>query len=637
MFIAFAARSPAQAQQCVEAVRARLEPGRISAEGHVRLRLPGCTVGATELTVTRDGLAGKQVTLTAGGLHLSAHRLSLGPRGLEASFVHGWPCACPGGGEPLVTFSARTARVAAGASRLHLRWPSLWIGQRRVLTLPYALLPLEPGVSGLLPPEVGYSGRDGLRLVQGVYLAPSRRMDLLLHGGWVQRRGAHARARLRWWDPLGDGNLALSGLHDQERWRGEIRGVAAIGGPRWSVGVAPDMVSDLDYAAHMSQDPGRVFAPHLRSRAWVWAGLGPGFVATWGDMIQNLSAPVVNDVSTGGQVTVLAGILPTALVGPVFMDLTLAVTRQEPGRDQGVAAVVLDAALSWATTLGPLRFSSRGAYGLLARFWDDAGDEVIHRGTISVETSLPLARIYGDTDRRLRHTVEPFAGAHWSGGTAGRLREPDGSTPRDGGFAVAGLRNTVVSRRQREALRVLLQAEVNLLWPLPGLVDGADAQPHLGGTVRLRAGPVRGAASLSWALEDNRLAEVQARICARAPLGLRPCAGYTRLRLEQLHGLAAARVGAWLLAAHRVMALQTSADQVWGSLGGRWGPVAVGLTLAADPVAGRLTHGSGRVDLSLGCGCYRVGLQGHGRVGQDWPDVLAHLEYTGSGRGGCGL
>ena len=625
-------------------MRARLERGRIHAEGHVRLRRAGCTVGATELTVTDRAIGGQRVTLdAAGGLHLSAHRLRMGPRGLKADFVHGWPCACPGGGKPLVTFGARAARVAPGGNRLHLKWPSLWIGSRRVLSFPYAVLPLEPGVSGLLPPEIGYSGRDGLRLVQGIYLSPSRRMDLLLHGGWIQRRGAHARTRLRWWDPYGDGALEASGVHDQERWRGQIRGVAAAGGQRWSVGVAPDLVSDPTYAADVGQDPGRVFAPYLRSRAWVWTGLGSLYAATWADMIQELSWPAGSEVSPGAMVAAVAGLHPLALFGPLSLDLALGVAHREAGDRSSATSLTFTGGLNAATTIGAFRFSSRGAYNLAARFRPDSAfhpaDEVVHQGTLSAEASLPLARTFGDTSLRRRHTVEPFLGAHWAGGDQGLLLDLDGSSPRAGGFAVAGLRNTLISRRRGEALRRPLQAEASLLWPLPGLGDdaGDGSQPYLGGAVRLRAGPVRGVVSLSWALEDNRLAELQARICARAPLGLRPCTGYTRLRLEQLHGLAASRQGAWLPSAHRTLMLQTTADQVYGSLQGRWGPVQAGLVLAADPVAGRLTHGTGWVDLSLGCGCYRVGLRGHGRMGQDWPDVLAHLEYTGAGRGGCGL
>ena len=632
----------------------------------MRVRLPGCRLRASELILTRDGLSGQQVELAGeGGLRLSAHRLKVSDEGLEAAFVHGWPCACVGA-PPLVTFSARTASMARGNNRLHLFWPSLWVGNRRVLTLPYAAIPLARGVSGLLMPEVGYSGRDGLRFTQGVYLAPSRSMDLLVAGGWIQQRGAHARSRLRyWWDGRGDGQLVVSGLRDEGRLRGSIRGEAVVGGERWAVGLTPDLVSDPELLLDVAKDPGRVFAPHLRSRLWAWTGQGPLFIAARGDLLQDLTSPMAGETNTSGQVAAVLGLLPLALAGPISLDMALGLSHQVPWRgmilsDPGACAgctgpgdqratvatsLTFSAALNANHTVGPLRFSSRGAYRLLALFLagaeDHRGDEVIHRGTLAAEASLPLARVYGRfSARRHRHLLEPFVGANWSSGTAGLLRNPDGTVAREGGFGVIGLRSGVMSRSRGGPVRRPLWTELSLLWPIPGTRPGQGMeQPYLGGVVHLRPTlPVSGTVSFNWGLSDNTLAEVLGQVCLRTGAGVLPCAGYTRLRLDQVHDLHGARLGPWLYGPDRALPLHASADQVSASVRARWGALELGMRLAADPVLGRLTHGAAWLDLTLGCGCYRVGVQGQSRMGQAWPDVALRLELTGSGeRGRCGL
>ena len=658
--------APVQAQTCVEAVRAQFEKDQVEAEGHVRLRLPGCALRATKLRLTGQGLSGEQVVLSsAGGIRLRAHRLRMSDEGLQATFVHGSLCSCPSE-PPLLTFSAHSARVASGSSRLHLWWPSLWLGNRRVLTLPYAALPLDRGVSGLLLPELGYSGRDGVRFTQGVYLVPSRSLDLLVEGGWIQQRGPVARTRLRyWWDGRGDGELLVSGLQDGDRLRGNLRGDAVVGGRVWAVGLAPDLVSDLSYAADMATDPGRVFAPYLRSRLWAWTGIGAMFVMARGDLLQDLASPLAGETSARGQVSAWAGLLPLALAGPLSLDLVVGVSHWEPWRglifeDPGACtactgpgdqramratSLTFSAGMNAATTVGPLRFSSRGAYRLLALYLAGAstypGDEVLHRGTITAEASLPLARIFQGSATRYRHLLEPFVGALWSGGTAGLLLNPDGTSAREGGFGLLGLRTALLSRGPSGGrVRRPLGAELSLQWPLAGTRPGiTEQQPFLGGVLRVRPpGPISGSLSLNWGLQDNELAELQGQVCLRTGVGLEPCVGYTRLRLEQVHGLYSEGGRAWLNSADRVLPLQLSADQVYADVRARWGILELGLQLAADPVLGRLTHGSAWMDLTLGCGCYRLGVLGQSRLGQDWPDVVARLQFTGSGaRGGCGL
>ncbi len=631
----------------------------------MRLILPGCALRANQLRLSRAGLSGQQVELSGpGGMRLRAHRLRISDKGLEADFVHGAPCACPSGAA-LVTFGARAARVDRGGSRLHLRWPSLWISSRRVLTLPYAALPLERGVSGLMLPEVGYSGRDGVRLSQSVYLAPARSLDLLLGGGWVQQRGARASARLRyWWEGRGDGRLLVSGLQDGDRLRGAVRGQAVVGSATWAVGLAPDLVSDADLPADMAREPGRVFAPYLRSRLWAWTGLGPLYVATRGDLLQDLASPLAGDTSARGEVAATVGLLPLALGGPVSVNLAASVSHWQPysglvfrnpgactactgpGDQRATRATALSfsAAATAATSLGPLRMSGRYTYRLLALFLAGAerypGDEVIHRATVAAEASLPLARVFQGSPSRHRHLLEPFVGAQWTGGSRGLLRSPDGSLARYGGFGVLGLRSGLMSRTPRGPVRRPVEAELSLLWPLPGTSLGStDEQPYLGAVVRARPpGPLRGDLSLSWGLRDNRLVELQGQVCLRTGTGLQPCAGYARLRLEQVHDLVGSRQGAWLYGVDRGLPMRLWADQVYAAVRGRWGPLEVGVRLAADPVYGRVTHGAAWLDVLLGCGCYRLGVQGQSRLGQAWPDVALRLELAaGSGRGTCGL
>ena len=635
----------------------------------MRLRLGQCSLEANQLRLmlttpsdrkaSNDRLRGSQVALgqgAGGGLQLRAHRLQVRADGsLRARYVHGSLCGCSEG-TPLVSFGARSARVAGGGRRLHLSWPSLWIGNHRFLTLPYVALPLQRGVSGLLPPRLSYSGRDGLRLSQGVYLVPLDTLDLLLEGGWIQHRGASGAARVRyWWDGRGSGQLQLRVQDDVSRTRGEIRGSAMLGGQRWAVGLAPNLVSDMSYTADLASPADRVFAPYLRSRLWSWIGRGPFFSALSGDLLQDLVTPLHDLHNTRGLLEAYAGLLPLTLLGPLLLDLEARARHwqsfyggiQPDGAvagDFSTTALSVRAGVSVAVVMGPLRFSSRGSYQLQSLLGPQTpvvdGEQLLHLGSLAAEISLPLARTYRDSATRRRHLLEPLVGIRWAEGVTPLMHNPDGSSIRHGGHGVVGLRSGLLTRRGSGPVRRPLQAELMLSAPLFGVDHGSGAdQLYAGGSLRLRSvGPFDGRLWVNWAMGSNTLTELQGSVCARVGQYLRPCVSYSRLRLSRLDELFGGRSRAWLWGGPELLPLQLTTDQLGGTLRARWRALSLGLQVATDPREGRLTHGKAWLDVTFGCGCYRAGLVGRTRMGQDWPDVALRLELLTGGPGGlCGL
>jgi len=655
---------------CLQLEAGRLEASgdAVEAEGEVNLLYGSCQVRALQLKLrTGQGmnLQGMHVRLRSskGGTRLQAHRLQLSPLdGLRASWVDGSLCGCPGSGAPLLHFSARSAHIAAGGQRLHLKWPTLRIKGRGIFTLPYLALPLAPGVSGLLLPRISYSGRDGLRLEQEVYLAPGRRFDLLLRGGWIQQRGAVAGTRLRYWiDGLGEGNLDLRGWQDQDRYRGALRGRAVLARERWGIGLTPDVVSDKEIPADLEQETGRTFAPYLRSRLWAWSGVGAFFGLGQGDLFQELRAIPARGGDTHGRVALALGLLPVSLAGPLSADLLLGLTHWEAGelfddadRDGRLdeeerlyqnTSLALAPGLSFYLAPGPFRIRARGAYRLEAAGSPlTEGWRASHFGVVDAEVSLPLARVFhppvdaGGKGSRWRHELEPLAGLRWGQtGDQGPLLE---SRPGflQGTHVLAGLRTALLHRRGDGPVGQVLAAEVRLEWPIMGEGDDPSwrGEPLVGAEAQVTPpGPLRGWARVRWAPQSNTLAQLQAGTCLRWTW-LDSCVRYSRLRLQDPRDLFGPwqRPGSWTGGIWQG-AQQIAADQLSGTARIRWSVLELGAQIAGDPGAGELTHGVYWGNLVLGCGCYKVGLIVRTRMGQQWPDVLARLSLLGGGSLRC--
>jgi hypothetical protein len=533
-----------------------------------------------------------------------------------------------------------------------------------VLKLPYLALPLRPGTSGLLAPELGYSGRDGLRLMQGLYLAPSDGdwIDGELSGGWIQKRGARARTQLRIERGPGAVDLQLEGLHDSQRarpWRGSVRGRMLLQGSSLAAAASPDLISDPQVLLDLHQPPARVFAPHLRSRLWGWWRWSSLVGTVSNDLYQDLDAPVslfdFVESSLHGSAVAALSLLPTRIVGPLFLLADSRLVHFYPvvgDGGEGATALSLAPALGLATRLGSLRLSGRGLYRYEA-LWSalDPPEEVqrAHLVVGELRASLPLQRIFSGS--RLRHLLEPAAGISWADWEthARRWRSPDQVRPLVGTAAFGAIRNVVWFRRSRADQgstrdrtgvmeRKLLEAEARIELPLQPEDPGETGRRVLvGGVLLLRPLRVlRTRTTATWELTRKELLELQAGICLhQTPSGLSTCAGYHHLRATRMVHLYGSGHLGWASPGADLLALgSVHGDQLFGELQARLGRVTAGIRLAGDPLAGELSYGQYWVDLSLGCGCYKVGLRGATRAGQRWPDLMARLTL-GWSRASC--
>ena len=638
---------------------------------------PACTLTAAQLRLSpADGtLRCQEATVQAGRATVKARKLSLTTRGgggLTAQEVEGSHCACPGE-RPWISFSASRARVAPGGRRLHLTWPTLRVAGAGILPLPYLALPLASGVSGLLPPEVGYGGRDGVRLFQSAYFAaPGDRLDLWIRAGWIQQHGAAGRLRLRAFDDgLALADVTLEGVADGEGARGTITGVvrARLGNHLWA-GMAPDWISDRAYLKDLGARPERIFAPFLRSRIWAGGAWRALFGHATLDLLQrnghlpNLPLRQAGS-SPGGLAAATLAMAPVRLVGPLYVAAEGGFFHFWPGADPGptpaAAASVLrfSPRLQAASSLLWFRLEGRVAYHLLgqrgqnvtadpaAEGWDlrqsvAEGWDLRQSVEAAAELSLPLARVFRRGGARGRHLIEPHVGLVWDHrleAGAGDLL-PDGAVLLRGGHLRAGARTRLDTRTVSRASgasgprRRPLAGEVSLYWPL----DPDQGEPLVGADLELNLRTMlRGHLRLLWAPRSASLPALDATACLTPLAGLTPCAGYTRLRLSgpmeawgasPPGGINLSSGGAWL-------PLTTRADQVHASLKGAVGPFRGGLLVALDPVDTALSFAAGSLDLVLGCGCYRVGLDVTTRAGQRWPDFGARLTLFAPRAGPC--
>jgi hypothetical protein len=646
----------------LEAERLELQPpGALHAEGDVRLRIGECELSADELSLTGSLIVAGHAWLRTGAIELRAPRLSWTPGGgLEARWPRLALCGCGGQSAagrreapkgPLLRIGADRARIAPGGARVHLRWPALWIGSRRVLAVPYLALPLRRGVSGLLLPQLGYSGRDGVRVEQAGYLA-GERADLLLGLGYIQSRGAWGRLRGSLiWDGHGEAELSLRGLQDGDRWRGALAGAAWLAWRGLGAGVVADLVSDPAWPAELDRDPDRVFSPYLRSRGWASAAAGPFAASGTLDVYQDLGAPLRQPEPLRlGWGRLAADLLPVSLIGPLLLEAQAQLQGRPTTDSQAFASPLrlpglrasfgFNPRLALASAAGPLRISSQLGYRALVGWLDGSSASADQHGLLaSLEASVPLARRYG-AGRSVQHRVEPFAAALYAR-SWGALELP-GVARQQGAFAALGLRSSLLGRAGQAApASRIARGELRLELPIdePGAV--LRGAPVLQGELELRLPRLVSLDGL-WRGRpgSGETVELRGQLCVPGRRGhWRACSGYLRLRQLRAEDLLGGEALGWpLLDPQTQLALQTALDQVFASAEVHGGPLTVWGRAAVDPLAGRLTQGSYGLRLELRCRCVRVEVLGVSRAGQRWPDWLAQLSLSPAALGsvGCG-
>ncbi|MBN2492945.1 MAG: LPS-assembly protein LptD [Deltaproteobacteria bacterium] len=106
------------------------------------------------------------------------------------------PCDCGPDEAPSWELRASEADVVPG-ERAWLSWPVLAVKGLPVMALPVAYLPLRDRQTGLLFPQLSYSGRDGVVLSESLFVTLGDSADATLTADWFQERGFRERLELR--------------------------------------------------------------------------------------------------------------------------------------------------------------------------------------------------------------------------------------------------------------------------------------------------------------------------------------------------------------------------------------------------------------------------------------------------------
>jgi len=104
-------------------------------------------------------------------------------------------CDC-GDQAPSWEIRATSANVLPG-ERAFLTWPVLYLKGIPVFVLPVAYLPLSERRTGLLFPQVNYSGRDGFVLSESLFVTLGDSADTTLSVDWFEERGFRERLEFR--------------------------------------------------------------------------------------------------------------------------------------------------------------------------------------------------------------------------------------------------------------------------------------------------------------------------------------------------------------------------------------------------------------------------------------------------------
>ncbi len=104
-------------------------------------------------------------------------------------------CDC-GSQAPSWEVRASRADVVPG-ERAWLIWPVLYLKGLPVFALPAAYLPLSRRRTGLLFPQLNYSGRDGFVVGESLFVTMGRSADTTLSVDWFEERGFRERVEFR--------------------------------------------------------------------------------------------------------------------------------------------------------------------------------------------------------------------------------------------------------------------------------------------------------------------------------------------------------------------------------------------------------------------------------------------------------
>jgi len=178
--------------------------------------------------VSSESLPGKKTArclLDAGynAFTLEGRRITRADEAYEVEGARFTACDCGPDEEPSWEIGAVHADVVPD-ERAWLRWPVLYLKGIPVFVSPIAYLPLSRRRTGLLFPQVNYSGRDGFVLSESLFVTLGSSADTTLSVDWFEERGFRERLEFRARPTSNSGLEArLMYLYDQKFASDEVR------------------------------------------------------------------------------------------------------------------------------------------------------------------------------------------------------------------------------------------------------------------------------------------------------------------------------------------------------------------------------------------------------------------------------
>ena len=214
------------------ALVANLGTGDVTAEGDVRLDVAGQAVRGTVLTynlTSRLGTLYDAATtytgpLVLGAVTLRSQRLEGDPRRFATAF-DAFATTCDPD-DPLVSFTAEEITVVFG-DKIVGRRVSIWIGDRRLFTLPYFIIFMRERQESRIAPVVGYTDAEGWFLKTSYSYYLNTQSYGFVHADWMERLGVGAGVDHFYQAGGGRGVALLYRLANRQTGGVDLRGIAS--------------------------------------------------------------------------------------------------------------------------------------------------------------------------------------------------------------------------------------------------------------------------------------------------------------------------------------------------------------------------------------------------------------------------
>ena len=340
-------------------------------------RADAATLCLPERALTTDNLA-----IDAPQLRLRVGHARYTQTHIQADEITASRCGCA---DPPWHVTARHAEVTLGArAGLWADWPVFWAGPIPVMTAPRWYIPLARRRTGLLAPELGWDGEDGIWGRQPFFWALHRSLDLTLSPGYRQGHGLGTDARLRWAStPYDGGQIDARWLLDEGLLL-QGRGGARVGPARFYV----DGVWHTDDAPYIALNPGL----HARARDHLAGTIG--IAIAHGDRGVGISTTQLRDRQSGEPVlspTPHAWFAWTAPWGPISIQLDGQYLRLD-GPSQPIHELLdLELTAQLPVWLGPIRLRPISRMSTLVHTnGPGAGQYLV--GTVGGEAEIAIVR-----------------------------------------------------------------------------------------------------------------------------------------------------------------------------------------------------------------------------------------------------